>query len=49
MQLLQKQETFCGLFFAFLKSILNFEQFRKKMAVIAYAFLHLQTPKSVLR
>ena len=49
MQLPQKQETFCGTFFAFLKSILNFEQFQKKMAVIVYRFPHLQTRKSVLR
>ena len=30
MQLSRKQKTFCGIFSAFLKSSLNFEQFEKK-------------------
>ena len=41
----QKQKTFSRLFFALLKSTLNFEHFQKKMTLIAYAFPKLEPPK----
>ena len=49
MQLPQKQKTFSGIFFAFLKSILTFEHFQKKMNLIADGFPQLRTPKNVVR
>ena len=49
MQLPQKQKTFSVIFFAFLKSILTFEHFQKKMNLIADGFPQLRTPKNVVR
>ena len=48
-QLSQKQKTFSGIFFAFLKSVLTFEHFQKKMNLIADGFPKLRTRKNVLR
>ena len=45
----QKQKTFSDFFSAFLKSILNFEQFQKKMTLIADVFPKLPSPKKVIR
>ena len=44
MQLSQKQKTFSQLFFAFLKSMLNFAHFQNKMSLIAEVFSKLRTP-----
>ena len=41
----QKQKTLSRLFFALLKSTLNFEHFQKKKTLIAYAFPKLEPPK----
>ena len=49
MQLPQKQKTFSQFFFKFLKSILNFEHFQKKMTLIADVFPKLRTPEDVVR
>ena len=49
MQLSQKQKTFSGIFFTFLKSILNFEHFQSKMNLIRDDFLKLSTAKNVVR
>ena len=49
MQLSQKQKTFSGIFFIFLKSILNFEHFQSKMNLIRDDFLKLSTAKNVVR
>ena len=48
-QLCQKQKAFPQLFLAFPKSSLNFEQFQKKMTLIADLFSRLSTPKNVVR
>ena len=48
MQLSQKQKTFLEIFYAFLKSGLNFEYFQKKVNLIADSFLKLRTPKDGL-
>ena len=53
MQLSKRPKTFCGVFFAFLESTLNFQYFekkkkKKKMSPIGQAFLKLLTPKDVL-
>ena len=45
----QKQKTFSGFFSAFLKSTLNFEQFQKKMTLIADVFPKLPSTKKVIR
>ena len=45
----QKQQTFSQFFSPFLKSILNFEHFQKKMTVIANVFPQLPSPKKVIR
>ena len=45
----QKQQTFSQFFSPFLKSILNFEHFQKKMTVIADVFPQLPSPKKVIR
>ena len=45
----QKQQTFSQFFSPFLKSILNFEHFQKKMTVIADVFPQLPSPKEVIR
>ena len=44
-----KQQTFSQFFAPFLKSILNFEHFQKKMTVIADVFPQLPSPKKVIR
>ena len=49
MHLSQKQKIFSEFFSAFFKSALNFEQFQKKMTLIAYVFPKLTTTKNVLR
>ena len=49
MHLSQKQKIFSEFFSAFFKSALNFEQFQKKMTLIAYVFPTLTTTKNVLR
>ena len=49
MQLPWKRKTFSGIFFAFLKSILKFEHFQKKMKLIPDVFWKLQTPKNLVR
>ena len=47
--LFQKEEFFSQFFSAFLKSVLNFEDFRRKMTLIASEFLKLPTLKDMLR
>ena len=49
MQLSQKKETFPELISSFLKTVLNFEHFQKKMTLIADVFPKLQTPKNVVK
>ena len=49
MLLSQKQNIFSRVFSPFFESALNFEQFQKKMTLIAYAFPKLPTTKDVLR
>ena len=45
----QKQKRFSQFFSAFLKSKLNFEDFRKKMTLIADVFPKLPSPKKLIR
>ena len=45
----QKQKTFSQFFSPFLKSTLNFENFQKKMTLIADVFPKLPSPKKVIR
>ena len=45
----QKQKIFSQFFSAFFESALNFENFQKKMTLIAYVFPKLPTTKNVLR
>ena len=45
MHLSGKQKTFSQFFASFLKSILNFELFQKRMTLIAEVFPKLRTPK----
>ena len=47
MQLSQKQETFSQFSFAFLKSILNYKHFPKKMTLGAVVFPEIPTPKNM--
>ena len=47
-QLSHKPKNFSELISAFLKSTLNFEQFRKKMFLRDYLFPKLRTPKDVV-
>ena len=50
MKLSQKRKIFSEFFFAFSKFRLYFEDFqKKKMNLIADIFLHLWTPKNVVR
>ena len=49
MHLSQKPKIFSELFCAFFEFVLNFEQFQKKMTLIAYVFPKLPTTKDVLR
>ena len=48
-QLSEKQKTFSEFFFAFLKSIINFKHFKKKMALIADVVPELPAPKNMIR
>ena len=45
----QKQKIFSDFISAFFESAINFENFQKKMTLIAYVFPKLQTTKHVLR
>ena len=49
MLLSQKENNFPEFFSSFFKSALNFEDFRKKITLIAYVFPKLPTTKDVLR
>ena len=49
MHLSQKQNNFSEFLSAFFESALNFENFQKKMTLIAYVFPNLPTTKDVLR
>ena len=49
MHLSQKQKILSQFFAAFFELGLNFEDFQKKMTLIAYVFLKLPTTKQVLR
>ena len=49
MHLSQKQKAFSQLFCAIFKPTLNFENFQKKMTIIAYVFLNIRTRKEVVR
>ena len=49
MQLSQKQKKFSQFLAAFLKARSNFEQFQKKMTLIAYVFQKIRTPKYVVK
>ena len=49
MLLSQKQNIFSGVFSASFEAALNFENFQKKMTLIAYVFPKLPTTKDVLR
>ena len=46
---LENQTFFFEFFTAFFESALNFEDFQKKMTLIAYVFPKLPTTKDVLR
>ena len=48
MQLSQKQKTFSQFPFAFLKSILNYKHFPKKMTLRADVFPEIPTPKNMV-
>ena len=48
MELSQKQKSFSGFAFEFLKGRLNFEHLKTKMIVIADVFPKLRTPKYVV-
>ena len=45
----QKQNIFSELFFAVFEFVLNFENFQKKMTLIAYVFPKLPPTKDALR
>ena len=49
MDLSQKPKIFSELFGAFFESVLNFQNFQKKVTLIAYVFPRLPTTKNVLR
>ena len=48
MKLAEKVSIFFRIFFAFLESKNNFQCFKKKMSLIAKAFLKLFNPRDVL-
>ena len=48
MQLSQKQKTFSQFPFAFLKSILNYKHFPKKMILRADVFPEIPSPKNIV-
>ena len=47
-KLSEKTRCFCGIFFQFLQSTLNFQYSEKNMSLIGQIFLKLLTPKHVL-
>ena len=49
MHLSEKKNIFSGFFSAFFESALNFKDFQKKMALIAYVFPNLPTTKDAHR
>ena len=49
MKLYQKEKTFSEIFFAFLKSILNFESCQKGMTLIVDVFPEIPVPKNMVR
>ena len=49
MQLSKKQKTFSQFSFAFFKARSNFQHFEKKIVLIAYILLKLQTAENMLR
>ena len=49
MDLSQKPKIFSELFGAFFESVLNFQNFQKKVTLIAYVFPRLPSTKNVLR
>ena len=49
MHLSQERKLFSKFFSAFFKFALNFENFQKKMTLIAYVFPKLPTTKDMLR
>ena len=49
MKLYQKEKTFSEIFFAFLKSILNFEGCQKGMTLIVDVFPEIPVPKNMVR
>ena len=49
MQLSQKPKTCSEFFDKFLKSTVNFENFQKKMTLMAWIFQKLRTPKNMVR
>ena len=48
LELSQKQKTFSQFFFSFLKSILNYKHFPKKMTLRADVFPEIPTPKNMI-
>ena len=48
MQLSQKQKTFSQFLFAYLKSILNYKHFAKKMTLRAVVFPEMSSPKNMV-
>ena len=49
MQLSQKRKIFSEFFFAFFKFRFNFENFQRKLSLIADVFLNLPASKNVVR
>ena len=49
MDLSQKQNIFCYFFWAFFESAWNFENFQKKITLIAHVFPNFSTTKDVVR
>ena len=49
LELSQKQKTFSEFVFSFLKTILNYKHFSKKMTLRAEIFPELPTPKNMVR
>ena len=48
-QLSQQQKTSSEVFFAFLKSILNFKRLPKKVTLVPDVFLEITAPKNMVR
>ena len=48
-ELSKKRKKISEIFFAFLKSILNFTHLEKKMTLIAYVFPQIPVPKNMVR